>query len=149
MQSITLTVNGTTHTLHVWPMERLLDVLRRELHLTGTKEGCGEGECGACAVLFNGQLVNSCLLPAAQANGAVVTTIEGLHHPELQQAFLETGGTQCGFCTPGILMSLTELLRDDPSPDEEAVRLVLSGHLCRCTGSVSYTHLTLPTKRIV
>ena len=134
MQSITLTVNGTTHTLHVWPMERLLDVLRRELHLTGTKEGCGEGECGACAVLFNGQLVNSCLLPAAQANGAVVTTIEGLHHPELQQAFLETGGTQCGFCTPGILLAAHALLNTNPHPTEAEIRNALAGNFCRCTG---------------
>ena len=134
MQSITLTVNGNTHTLHVWPMERLLDVLRRQLHVTGVKEGCGEGECGACAVLCNGQLVNSCLLPAAQANGAVITTIEGLHHPELQQAFLESGGTQCGFCAPGILLAAHALLNTNPHPTEAEIRNALAGNFCRCTG---------------
>lgn len=134
MQSITLTVNGTAHTLHVWPMEPLLHVLRRDLHLTGAKEGCGEGECGACAVLCNGQLVNACLLPAAQANGAVITTIEGLQRPDLQQAFLEAGGTQCGFCAPGVLLAAHALLQSTPHPTEAEIRHALAGNLCRCTG---------------
>src|SRR5215471_15797838 len=105
---IRIKVNGQDHELQVWPMQRLLDVLREELKLTGVKEGCGEGECGACSVLLNGTLVNSCLVPAAQANGANVTTVEGLSvngalHP-VQQAFIECGGTQCGFCTSGMVV---------------------------------------------
>lgn len=134
MPSYTMTVNGEPRTAEAWPMERLLDVLRREMGLTGVKEGCGEGECGACAVLLDGQVVNACLVPAAQAAGASVTTIEGLENPRLQDAFLDLGGTQCGFCTPGMLLAAEALLRANPHPSEEEIRTALGGNLCRCTG---------------
>src|SRR6202161_3375038 len=109
MSNVTLTVNGKKQTVDVPPMKRLLDVLREDLHLTGTKEGCGEGECGACAILFNGELANSCLIPVLQANNATLTTIEGLatdaaHLHPIQQCFLEQGGAQCGICTPGMIL---------------------------------------------
>jgi aerobic carbon-monoxide dehydrogenase small subunit len=111
---ITLTVNGQPRTVSVWPMARLLDVLREELGLTGTKEGCGEGECGACSILLDGRLVNSCLVPALQADGAEITTIEGVALGEeldrVQQAFVECGGAQCGICTPGMIMAAVSLL---------------------------------------
>jgi aerobic carbon-monoxide dehydrogenase small subunit len=119
-------------------MVRLLDGLREELHLTGTKEGCGEGECGACAVLINGQIVNSCLVPVAQVNGTEITTIEGvadenqLH--EVQQAFIDCGGAQCGICTPGMVLAAVDLLRRNPDPSEADIRNGLAGNLCRCTG---------------
>src|SRR5262245_29055071 len=116
--AVTLTVNGTSRTVKVWSMARLLDVLREELRLTGTKEGCGEGECGACSVLIDGHLVNSCLVPAVQVSGAGITTIEGLADEErsriLQQAFLECGGAQCGICTPGMIMAACYLLEGNP-----------------------------------
>ncbi len=119
-------------------MARLLDVLRFDLQLTGTKEGCGEGECGACSVLLNGELVNSCLVPIAQADGAAIVTVEGLCHDErlhpVQQAFLECGGAQCGMCTPGMLVATAHLIRNNPRPDLEAIREGLNGNLCRCTG---------------
>jgi carbon-monoxide dehydrogenase small subunit len=118
-------------------MARLLDVLRAA-GLTGTKEGCGEGECGACAVLLNGALVNSCLTPLAHAAGAAITTIEGLASDEqlhaVQQAFLDCGGAQCGICTPGMVLAAVSLLRQNPNPTEDAVREGLAGNLCRCTG---------------
>ena len=119
-------------------MARLLDVLREELKLTGTKEGCGEGECGACAVLINGELVNSCLVPVAQAEGADIITIEGLAagdalHP-VQRAFIECGGAQCGICTPGMVLATVHLLAQTPNPGEEEIRAALAGNLCRCTG---------------
>jgi carbon-monoxide dehydrogenase small subunit len=119
-------------------MARLLDVLRVDLQLTGTKEGCGEGECGACSVLLNGNLVNSCLIPVAQLDGAEIETVEGLGsdvqlHP-VQRAFLECGGAQCGMCTPGMLVASAQLLRRNPHPDLEAIREGLNGNLCRCTG---------------
>jgi carbon-monoxide dehydrogenase small subunit len=121
-------------------MDRLLDVLREKCHLTGTKEGCGEGECGSCSVLFNGVLVNSCLVPVLQANGARIVTIEGLaeneHLHPLQQAFLECGAAQCGICTPGMILAAVELLRKTPRPNLEEIREGLSGNLCRCTGYV-------------
>jgi aerobic-type carbon monoxide dehydrogenase small subunit (CoxS/CutS family) len=134
MQTISLTVNGQRHSIDAWPMQRLLDVLREGLRLTGTKEGCGEGECGACSILLNGHLVNSCLIPAAQANEAVITTIEGLERPGLREAFTAHGGTQCGFCTPGILMAAHALLESTPHPTEPDIRNALAGNLCRCTG---------------
>jgi aerobic carbon-monoxide dehydrogenase small subunit len=135
---VTFTVNGSSRVVHVYPMERLLDALRHELGLTGAKEGCGEGECGSCAVLMNGQLVNSCLIPALQAAGADITTIEGLAESEqlsaLQTAFLECGGAQCGICTPGMILSALHLLQKKPDPAIEDIREGLSGNLCRCTG---------------
>jgi carbon-monoxide dehydrogenase small subunit len=123
-------------------MERLLDVLRHQLGLTGAKEGCGEGECGSCAVLLNGELVVSCLIPVLQAQGADIVTIEGLvcidQLHALQQAFLDCGGAQCGICTPGMILAASELLRKKPQPTRADVREGLSGNLCRCTG---YQHI--------
>lgn len=134
MHSYNMTVNGEPRTAEAWPMERLLDVLRREMGLTGVKEGCGEGECGACAVLLDGQLVNACLVPAAQAEGASITTIEGLDNPRLRDAFVELGGTQCGFCTPGMVLAAEALLRANPHPSDAEIRAAFGGNLCRCTG---------------
>jgi aerobic carbon-monoxide dehydrogenase small subunit len=127
-----LTLNGKRATLDVHPLKRLLDVLREDCALTGTKEGCGEGECGACTVLVDGVPVNSCLVPAAQVDGARVTTIEGLdgRHP-LQGAFVEHGGAQCGICTPGMIMAAVALGR---KPTLQQIRVGLAGNLCRCTG---------------
>jgi carbon-monoxide dehydrogenase small subunit len=127
-----LTLNGKPRRIDVHPMKRLLDVLREDCGLTGTKEGCGEGECGACTVLVDGAPVNSCLVPAAQVDRARVTTIEGLggRHP-LQHAFVEHGGAQCGICTPGMIMAAVALGR---RPTLEAMRVGLAGNLCRCTG---------------
>jgi aerobic carbon-monoxide dehydrogenase small subunit len=135
---IDLTVNGETRQVRVPPMKRLLDVLREDLRLTGTKEGCGEGECGSCSVRMDGELVNSCLVPVLQAQGASIETIEGLAkdgelHP-LQQAFLHCGGAQCGTCTPGMLMAATQLLAQNPHPTMAEIREALAGNLCRCTG---------------
>ena len=128
---VTLEVNGQEWSVEAWPMERLLDVLRHQLGLTGTKEGCGEGECGACAVLMNGQLVNSCLVPVAAAEGASVVTIEGLRDEALQRSFIEEGGAQCGICTPGMILAASRL---PPDADDAAIRAGLVGNLCRCTG---------------
>ncbi|MGC2617659.1 MAG: (2Fe-2S)-binding protein [Acidobacteriaceae bacterium] len=137
-QPFSLRVNGELREFEAHPMARLLDVLRFDLQLTGTKEGCGEGECGACSVLLNGELVNSCLVPIAQADGAAIVTVEGLCHDErlhpVQQAFLECGGAQCGMCTPGMLVATAHLIRNNPRPDLEAIREGLNGNLCRCTG---------------
>jgi aerobic carbon-monoxide dehydrogenase small subunit len=133
-----LRVNGQMREVETHPMARLLDVLRVDLQLTGTKEGCGEGECGACSVILNGDLVNSCLVPVAQADGAVIETVEGLACEQrlhaVQRAFLECGGAQCGMCTPGMLVTSAHLLRKNPRPDLEAIREGLNGNLCRCTG---------------
>ena len=138
MAEVRCTVNGVAHTLDVPPMARLLDVLREELRLTGTKEGCGEGECGACSVLIDGQLTNSCLVPVLQVAGAEITTIEGLASESrlhaVQQAFLECGGAQCGICTPGMILAAACLLRSNPNPSLDDVREGLAGNLCRCTG---------------
>jgi len=135
---INLTVNKKKYTLNVPVNITLLDVIRERLHLTGTKEGCGKGECGACTVLFNGRNVNSCLILAPQADGAEITTIEGIgsleHLHPLQKAFVEEGAIQCGFCTPGMIMSSVYLLKENPHPTEEEIREGLSGNLCRCTG---------------
>lgn len=133
-------VNGEPHRVRTPAMKRLLDVLREDLHLTGTKEGCGEGECGSCAVRMNGELVNSCLVPVLQAQGAIIETVEGLAcdaelHP-LQRAFLQCGGAQCGICTPGMLMAATHLLATNPDPTLAEIREGLAGNLCRCTGFV-------------
>ena len=131
-------VNGRDVRVDGHEMARLLDVLRTELHLTGTKEGCGEGECGACAVLIDGALVNSCLVPLAQVEGRQITTIEGLTAGAdllpLQRAFVDQGGSQCGICTPGMVMAAAALLAENPRPSLEAVQEALAGNLCRCTG---------------
>ncbi len=135
---ISLTVNGRMRELEVDPLARLLDLLRDDLGLTGAKEGCGEGECGACAVLLDGRLVDSCLVPAFQAHGRSVTTIEGMgdeSDPDpVQAAFVAEGAVQCGFCIPGMEMAARALLNDNPDPDRDAIRRGLSGNLCRCTG---------------
>jgi carbon-monoxide dehydrogenase small subunit len=135
---IHITINGTQKSIEVPPMKRLLDVLREDLALTGTKEGCGEGECGACAVLLNGELVNSCLIPAMQANGTSLCTIEGVstegHLHPIQQCFLEKGGAQCGICTPGMILATQHLLNKYPNPTMEQIQEGLAGNLCRCTG---------------
>jgi carbon-monoxide dehydrogenase small subunit len=135
---ISFTVNGKLQTVHAHPMARLLDVLRFDLSLTGTKEGCGEGECGSCSVLLDGALVNSCLIPALQANGTNIVTIEGLasipRAQILQQAFLDCGGAQCGICTPGMILAAHHLLCKKSEPTLDEIREGLSGNLCRCTG---------------
>ena len=135
---IPLTVNGQPLTLRVHAMERLLDVLRHDLGLTGTKEGCGEGECGSCSVLMDGVLVNSCLIPVLQAKDASIITIEGLATDgrlgALQQAFLDCGGAQCGICTPGMILAAYYVLGKNPRPTVEEISEGLSGNLCRCTG---------------
>ena len=135
---ISLTVNGESQKVRAYPMERLLDVLRNRLGLTGAKEGCGEGECGSCSVLMDGMLVNSCLVPVLQAQGARIVTIEGLAKGSqlhaLQQAFLECGGAQCGICTPGILMAALHMLNERRNPTVEDIKEGLGGNLCRCTG---------------
>lgn len=135
---IKLTVNGETHEMAVTPAERLVDVLRERLGLTGTKEGCGEGECGACTINMNGQAVLSCLMLAVQADGATILTIEGLQngldlHP-LQTAFLSESAVQCGYCTPGMIMAGHALIEQDRDPDETKVKTCLANNLCRCTG---------------
>ena len=151
LTSISFQVNGETRTVETPPMRRLLDVLREDLRLTGTKEGCGEGECGACAVLIDGELSNSCLIPALHADGATITTIEGLPglYPAqaeahagtvavelspVQQCFLSCGGAQCGICTPGMMLATHALLRRYPEPTLPQIQEGLAGNLCRCTG---------------
>ena len=135
---ISFSVNGQPRTLQVYPIERLLDVLREQLHLTGTKEGCGEGECGACSVFINGKMVNSCLVPVAQVEGAEIKTIEGIATDNqlnaVQQAFIECGGAQCGICTPGMVMAAVDLLGRNANPTDADIRNGLAGNLCRCTG---------------
>jgi carbon-monoxide dehydrogenase small subunit len=135
---VSFTVNGEAKTVFTHPMERLLDVLRNDLGLTGAKEGCGEGECGSCSVLLDGMLVNSCLVPVAQANGASIVTIEGISTHDLmnplQEAFLECGGAQCGICTPGMILAAVHLLEKKPEPAMADIREGLAGNLCRCTG---------------
>jgi aerobic carbon-monoxide dehydrogenase small subunit len=135
---VTFIVNGEAKRVFAHPMERLLDVLRNDLKLTGTKEGCGEGECGSCSVLLDGMLVNSCLVPVGQTNGASVVTIEGISAHALmrplQEAFLECGGAQCGICTPGMILAAVHLLEKKPEPGLSDIREGLAGNLCRCTG---------------
>src|SRR6266404_654383 len=135
---VSFTVNGEAKKVLAHPMERLLDVLRNDLGLTGTKEGCGEGECGSCCVLLAGMLVNSCLIPVAQANGVSVVTIEGMsaHNlmKPLQEAFLQCGGAQCGICTPGMILAAVHLLEKKPEPALADIQEGLAGNLCRCTG---------------
>ena len=136
--NIEFNVNGETRRVEVFPMARLLDVLREQLQLTGTKEGCGEGECGACTVIIDGRIVNSCLVPVAQVQGADITTIEGVARDDqlhaVQQSFIEHGGAQCGICTPGMVLAAVDLLKRNPTPTEDDIRNGLSGNLCRCTG---------------
>lgn len=136
--AIEFQVNGESHKLEVFPIARLLDVLREELRLTGTKEGCGEGECGACTVSLNGEIVNSCLIPMAQVDGGSITTIEGVANGDqlhaVQQAFIDHGGAQCGICTPGMILAAVDLLERNPQPTEADIRNGLAGNLCRCTG---------------
>jgi aerobic carbon-monoxide dehydrogenase small subunit len=135
---ISFTVNGEPKRVRAYPMERLLDVLRLDLGLTGAKEGCGEGECGSCSVLMDGALVNSCLVPVLQAAGTSMVTIEGLAVGNelhvLQETFLQCGGAQCGICTPGMILAAFHLLNGKPEPTMEEIREGLSGNLCRCTG---------------
>ena len=138
MTTIQLTINGHERTIEAPPMKRLLDVLREDFQLTGAKEGCGEGECGSCSVLMNGDLVNSCLVPILQTEGAKITTIEGIAmteklHP-IQQCFLEEGGAQCGICTPGMILATHHLLDKYPQPTLAQIQEGLAGNLCRCTG---------------
>jgi carbon-monoxide dehydrogenase small subunit len=149
---ISFEVNGRSAVVRTHPMARLLDVLRQDLHLTGTKEGCGEGECGACSVMVNGELVNSCLMPVLQADGAAITTIEGVStedgelHP-LQRAFIEEGGAQCGICTPGMVMAALDLLTRHPDPTDDQIRTGLAGNLCRCTGYTRIFEAILRARR--
>lgn len=138
MKQIKVTVNGILYELSVQPWETLLDVIREHLGLTGTKEGCGLGECGACTIIMDGKTVNSCLVLAVEADDRVITTIEGLAngdelHP-IQEAFVKCGGLQCGFCTPGMIMSTKALLEENPNPSEEEIRKGIAGNFCRCTG---------------
>ncbi|MGI9861687.1 (2Fe-2S)-binding protein [Moorella naiadis] len=139
MRLFNLKVNGQEYRVEAPADITLLELLREYLGLTGTKEGCGKGECGACTVLLDGQAVNSCLIPAAKAEGAEVLTIEGLAAPDgkldpIQEAFITEGAVQCGFCTPGMILSAKVLLDSNPHPDREAIKVALAGNLCRCTG---------------
>jgi len=140
--TVRFSINGEMKAVNVPPMKRLLDVLRENLHLTGAKEGCGEGECGSCSVIMNGELVNSCLVPVLQAEGRSITTIEGVAHltaegemlHPIQQCFLERGGAQCGICTPGMILATQHLLSKYPQPTLLQIQEGLAGNLCRCTG---------------
>jgi len=136
---VSFTVNSSPHTVDVPPLRRLLDVLREDLGLTGTKEGCGEGECGACTVIVDGAAVDACLIPVCQCQGADLLTVEGLGDPDgrlhpLQELFVSEGGTQCGICTPGMLLAAKSLLDANPDPTRDDVRVGIAGNLCRCTG---------------
>ncbi len=146
-RSIELTVNGQTHSVLAEPWWTLKDVLREQLGLTGTKTGCEEGDCGACTVILEGRAVNSCLVLAMEARGKAVTTIEGLAGPDglhpLQEAFIEHGAFQCGYCTPGVLMSAGALLDENPNPSIGEIREALAGNLCRCTGYVKIEQAVL------
>jgi carbon-monoxide dehydrogenase small subunit len=137
---IQCTVNGRAVQFHAHPMARLLDVLREELKLTGTKEGCGEGECGACSIELNGELVNCCLIPALHAEGTTIRTVEGVADGErlhaVQEAFVACGGAQCGICTPGMILAAVNLIERNPRPNEAEIREGLAGNLCRCTGYI-------------
>jgi carbon-monoxide dehydrogenase small subunit len=151
--TISCRVNGATSELHGHPMDRLLDVLRRELRLTGVKEGCGEGECGACSVMVDGELVNSCLMPLLHADGTSITTIEGVADGErlhaVQEAFIACGGAQCGICTPGMVLAAVALLDRTPEPSLDDIRTALAGNLCRCTGYMRIFEAVLQSCRTV
>lgn len=139
MMQLEISLNGKPVRLHVDPHATLLDVLRRDLHLTGTKRGCDEGECGACTVLIDGQAVDSCIVAALSVNGCAIQTVEGLARQNgklnrLQRAFVQAGAVQCGFCTPGFLMTLTAYLREHPTPQPDEIRRAIAGNICRCTG---------------
>ena len=146
---ISFILNGKKITIETKPNRRLLDLLREDLGLTGTKEGCGIGECGACTVLLNGKAVNSCLILAPQVDGAEITTVEGLAENgqlnPLQANFLKHGAVQCGFCTSGMLMSASALLKENPAPSEEDVKETIAGNLCRCTGYKQIIEAVLKT----
>lgn len=135
---ISFTLNGKMEHLEVSPIETLSHILRERLLLTGTKEGCGQGDCGACSVFMNGRLVNSCLIWAGKLQDAQIVTIEGLSNPSalhpIQECFIEAGAIQCGYCTPGMVMAAYALLREKSDPDEHDIRVAISGNLCRCTG---------------
>jgi aerobic carbon-monoxide dehydrogenase small subunit len=137
---ISFQVNGRASVIDAPPMKRALDLLREDLRLTGTKEGCGEGECGACSIIIDGEVVNSCLIPACQLEGSRIVTVEGLARDgqldPLQQAFLECGGAQCGICTPGMLIAARALLDVNPRPTRDDIKEAIAGNLCRCTGYV-------------
>ncbi len=147
--NIVFIVNGDEYRIDTDPGKRLLDVLREDIGFTGTKEGCGEGECGACTVIVDGLAVNSCLVMAGQINGKEVITVEGLEKDgeldRLQKAFISNGAVQCGYCTPGMLMSCKALLMKNPHPNEEEIRLAIAGNLCRCTG---YTKIVAAVKEV-
>lgn len=147
MESFTFTVNGEVLTVLAEADERLVDILRERLYLTGTKKGCGKGECGACTVIMNGKAVNSCMVPLGKAQGAVIETVEGLEHDNklhpLQETFIEKGAVQCGFCTPGMLMSAKALLDENPNPAPAEVKEALGGNICRCTGYVKIEEAVL------
>ena len=154
MQMISCVINGKERILSIDPNRTLIDMLRKDLGLVGTKKGCEEGECGACTVLLNGAPVNSCIVPAMKADGADIVTIEGLEgkdgelHP-IQEAFIEVGAVQCGFCTPGVILSAKALLDATPAPTRDEIAEELSGHLCRCTGYLQfYEALELASKKI-
>lgn len=144
---ISFNINGEDRDAEVSSNDRLLDVIREDLHLTGTKEGCGIGECGACTVILDDEAVGSCLVPALQADGAKILTIEGVEHSEvgaiLQRCFIEKGAVQCGFCTPGMIMSSYALLMKNPKPTKQEVKVALSGNLCRCTGYIKIVQAVL------
>jgi len=149
-KSLQLTINGEPYELTVEPRTTLAELLREELHLTGTKEGCGIGMCGACTVLLDGKAIKSCLVLALKANGKEITTIEGLAakgdiHP-LQKAFIDHGAIQCGYCTPGMILSAKALLDENPHPTEEEVRMAMAGNLCRCTGYVKILEAILSVR---
>jgi carbon-monoxide dehydrogenase small subunit len=153
-RTIRFTVNGHTVEVDVYPHWNLLKVLREELELTGAKQGCGEGECGACTVLVNGAAVNSCIYPILEAEGKEVLTIEGLMtdggelHP-IQQAFLDKAGVQCGFCTPGMIMSVKALLDTNPNPTEAEIRHAIAGNMCRCTGYVQIVESVMQAAEVM
>ncbi|MDP2647507.1 MAG: (2Fe-2S)-binding protein [Desulfobacterales bacterium] len=138
MKKIKFVINGQPCELKVYPWATLLEMIREDLQLIGTKEGCGQGECGSCTVIMDGKTINSCLVPAVEADGKEITTIEGLArgdklHP-VQEAFVENAGMQCGFCTPGMIMSAKALLDRNPAPSDEEIRAGIAGNFCRCTG---------------